>query len=181
MRLVLRFLGTRYGIALILVLLVFIVVGVFRGVAGTRDTPLAAPALEPSRGASGSPAERDDGVAEADVAGKPSPTLADAAVTEVKAATSGFAAAWLRHTGVTSDQWRGGLTPYATPSLLAKLKGVDPAGVPASRTTGDIRLTVRDTALTVASVPLDAGTLRLTLVLSGGRWKVDGVDWEAPR
>lgn len=180
MRLVLRLLGTRYGIALVLVLLVFVVVAVFRGVAGTRDTPLVAPPLEPSRSAT-TPTAGDDGVAHADVAGKPSPSLAEAAATEVKTVTGGFAAAWLRHTGVTSDQWRGGLAPYATPALLAKLKGVDPAGVPAARTTGDIRLTVRDTALTVASVPLDAGTLRLTLVLTGGRWKVDRVDWDAPR
>jgi hypothetical protein len=52
--------------------------------------------------------------------------------------------------------------------------------VPANAITGQVALVVRDPVLVEATLPLDAGVLRLRLVPSGGHWKVDGVDWERP-
>ncbi len=178
MRVILRLLGTRYGIALVLMVLVLGVVAAFRGVAGTRRADSMAPPIEPVRSTSIAPSAGDDGLMEDD---RRSPSLAASAAAEATAAATGFADAWLRHTGVTAEQWRSGLARHATSALLDRLKGVDPLSVPADHTAGTTTLAVRDPALAVATVPLDAGTLRLTLVISGGHWKVDGVDWDRPQ
>jgi hypothetical protein len=87
-----------------------------------------------------------------------------------------FVTAWLKHTGVTGDQWRAGLTPHATPALMAKLAQTDPAGVPASQVVGQVRV-VSHEAVVEALVPVNGGTVTLTLVVRDGRWKVDGIDW----
>jgi hypothetical protein len=89
-----------------------------------------------------------------------------------------FATAWLRHTGVTQQQWWSGLKPYATEALLAKLKETDPAGVPAERMTGPAVVQNRDVSYVDVSIPLNSGQLKLRLLATNGRWLVDGVDWE---
>ena len=55
---------------------------------------------------------------------------------------------------------------------------MDPAGVPATRLTGDPTITLRTDVFAQVSVPADSGTLLLTLLNQTGRWRVDGVDWE---
>jgi hypothetical protein len=89
-----------------------------------------------------------------------------------------FTRAWLHHDGVTGDQWRQGLTKYATKALLDKLKNTDPAGVPAQRMTGPVKLQDEAASFVIAVVPVDSGTLTLHLLATNGRWQVDTVDWE---
>jgi hypothetical protein len=181
MRTALRLLSTRYGAALTIVVLIVMVVGVFRGVAGSRDPGPVAPALEPSPTISTALSGGNDGLTDdLDGGDTAQPTLTASAAAEVKTVTTRFVAAWLKHNGVTSDQWRAGIAPYATTNLMTNFQDTDPAGVPANATAGDSTLLVRDPAFVEATVPLDNGTLRLGLVVNGGHWKVDTVDWTRP-
>jgi hypothetical protein len=178
MRSLLRLLGTRYGFSLVLVVLVFGVVAAFRGIVGQPQDTGSAPVLAQSPRATGEPVP-DDGLAlPSDLA---TPTLAPSAATAVTARATGFATAWLRHTGVGASEWHKGLAPHASASLLARLKNVDPVTVPAERVVGEIQLKVTNLALVEARVPVDAGTLELDLVLINGQWRVDAVGWEPAR
>ena len=155
MRPVLRLLGTRYGIALLLVLLVLGAVGIFRSVAGRyQGGPLAAPAVVDTSPSAAGSTLGDDSV--------PSPQSPAPPITSPGAGA----------------QWRQGFAKYVTAALLDKLKDTDPAGVPASRTTGPVTLHNRATTFVEAVVPVDSGTLTLRLLATNGRWQVDGVDWE---
>ena len=212
MRQVLRVLGTRYGVALVMLVLVLAVVGAFRAAAGTSGGDPVAPALEPARTVSAEPGGGDDGVASEEpgapgssssgVAGSPrasarsssdpdvgSPDEDPASVdnqpagppaAQASGVASQFVGAWLKHTGVTGDQWRAGLTPHSTKNLMDKLAETDPVTVPADRATGAVQLIVRDPGLTEASIPLDNGTLRLRLIPVSGQWKVDAISWDRP-
>jgi hypothetical protein len=176
MRTVLRLLGTRYGLALIAAVLVLAVVGVVRGFAGSyRDTGMA-PAINPSRTeVAPDPSVTNEGVVTPEPVPQPS-TSRGAPAPEVVAAD--FLGAWLRHDGVTPQQWQAGFARYATPALRTKFKETDPAGVPAQRTTGPVVLQTRAESFVEAIVPVDSGTVRLRLIATNGRWLVDGVDWE---
>jgi hypothetical protein len=178
MRPVLRLLGTRYGIALVLTLLVLGAVGIARSVTGTyQNAPLAGPATEPSLSSSNSagPTAGNDSVPTPE---SPSPPLTSPGAAPPEQVAADFTRAWLKHDGVTSAQWRQSLAKYATPALLEKLKDTDPAGVPAKRTTGPVTLQNRAATFVEAILPVDSGTLRLRLLATNGRWLVDGVDWE---
>jgi hypothetical protein len=174
MRPVLRLLGTRYGMALVLAVLVLAVVGVVRGVAGSSRETLGA-AVEPSRSSSIDPTAGDDSVL---IPESPSPPVTSPGAAEPGTVATTFLKAWLTHTAVTPDQWRAGFAKYATPALRDKLKGTDPAGVPAERMTGSVVLQNRGAAYVEAAIPVDSGTVRLRLLATNGRWLVDGVDWE---
>jgi hypothetical protein len=177
MRPVLRLLGTRYGIALLLTLTVLAVVGVTRQLAGSyRAGPLAGPVVEPSHG-SIDPTAGDDSVVAPE--SPPPPETSPGAAQPTDVAVS-FARAWLNHDGVTGEQWRQNMRKYATSTLLDKLKDTDPAGVPAQRMTGPVTVRNRAESFAEATIPVDSGTLRLRLVATNGRWLVDGVDWERP-
>src|SRR5512142_1694656 len=127
MRPVLRLLGTRYGIAAVLLVLLLAVMTTFRAVSGSRREPMAPP-IEPSHSVSVAPGGGDDGLAvrgsgsnaaddEDDV--RDLKASASAGVSgEVTDTASAFTTAWLRHLGVTADQWYNGLAPYATAALL---------------------------------------------------------------
>src|SRR5262245_66561053 len=122
---ILRFLGTRYGMALIGVVLVVAVVGVARAISGSRPVesvgappPLSSPSASSELG--------DDSVANSEsppvataIPGAPSP---DAVALD-------FTRAWLKSKGVTSSQWVNGLQPYITPRLLDQYKDAAPASV----------------------------------------------------
>jgi hypothetical protein len=179
MRHALRLLGTRYGVALVLCLLVLGVVGLFRGVAGSRRAEPVAPVITTSSRPVIDPAAGDDGPAEAAGNVVATPSLS-AGATAPSTVANAFVGAWLNHTGVTAQAWLAALTPYATQGLIAKLTGADPAGVPANRATGAVQLNTRDAALVEATIPVDSGTVRLRLLVDKGRWRVDGVDWERP-
>jgi hypothetical protein len=174
MQRLLRMLGTRYGLALLAAVVVLAVVGVFRGVAGTQPAPRSGPVPD-AGSASPLPADDDDGLDTTE--SPPAPVTSPGAPSPESVAAS-FATAWLHSTGVTADQWRRGLKPYATDALLTKLKDTDPAGVPAERITGPAELIPRDVGLVEAVIPVDSGRLRLRLLATDGRWLVDGVDWE---
>lgn len=177
MRLVLRALGTRYGIALVLLVVVLGVVALFRGIAGNEREPTAAPVppASPRVAGNGTPLDTDNRVE------PPSPSIADTTRLEASATALSFTAAWLRHTGVTGAQWRSGLAPYATSGLLDRLAQTDPAVVPADRTDGEVTLIVKDPALLTARIPLDVGILELTLIIVAGHWRVDGISLDRAR
>ncbi|MGC9670325.1 hypothetical protein ACNTMW_27750 [Planosporangium sp. 12N6] len=172
MRPILRLLGTRYGIALILALLVLAVVGIMRGVAGsyrqTWGTAVESPrsSIDPTAG--------NDSLLTPE---SPAPPVTSPGAPEPAAVATEFVHAWLAHEGVTAEQWRAGFARYATPALRDKLKDTDPARVPAQRATGPVVLQNRAPTFVEASVPLDSGTVRLRLLATNGRWLVDGVDW----
>lgn len=178
MRTLLRLLGTRYGLSLVMVVLVLVVVAAFRGIVGQRQDANSGPAL-PTLSASPRESVPDDGLAVPSNGG--TPTLTAAVAAEVKARATSFATAWLRHSGVDATQWHKGLAPHGTSTLLARLKNVDPKSVPAERVAGEMRLNAVNQALVEASVPLDSGALELTLVLVNNQWKVDAVGWEPAR
>jgi len=186
MRTILRLLGTRYGIALILAVLVLAIVSIGKVVAGNIQAnepigpvvsapPAPAESVDPSLG--------DDSVTdpldpEAGPSGNTAakPSLSPGAPDATTVATR-FINAWLHHTGVTTEQWHAGLKPHATPALMAKLKEADPGGVPADSVTGPMETKAVGTDV-VVTIPVGGGTVRLNLVVVGGRWLVDGVDWD---
>jgi hypothetical protein len=174
MRAVLRLLGTRYGMALMLALLVLGVVGITRAVAGPYQATTVNPAVEPSF-SSINPTPGDDSVLTPD---SPAPPVTSPGASEPAVVATDFVQAWLNHNGVTPEQWRAGFARYATAALRDKLTDTDPAGVPAQRITGEITVQNRAAQFVEASLPLDSGTVHLRLLSTNGRWLVDGVDWE---
>lgn len=170
-----RILRTRYGVALLLAAAVVATVGTARllgpaaGQPGLRFYPNVGTAatVDPTAG--------DDG--EASAPGTPEPTTSPGAAGPQQV-TEAFVAAWLDHRDVDSATWFARLRPYLTPSLAGRLRGVDPASVPADRVTGPARLVPRAESFVEVTVPIDAGVLRLHLVATDGRWLVDAVDWE---
>jgi hypothetical protein len=176
-RQVLRFLGSRYGIALVLVVIVIGVVSVARAVSGPSRVETVGPPPAVATTVASSGELGDDSVATSEspavptsIPGAPPP---DAVAVD-------FTRAWLNSRGVSSDQWVNGLKPYATAHLLDRLKGADPTSVPADAIRGPAQVRARDSLLTEVSVPVAPGTLNLRLVVSDGRWLVDSVDWERP-
>jgi hypothetical protein len=171
---ILRFLGTRYGLALIGLLLVVAVVGVARAIGGSRpvDSVGTPPLIS---GPSASSELDDDGIAE--VESSPVATSIPGAAAP-EAVALDFTRAWLHSKGVTSAQWVKGLQPYITQRLLDQYKDADPTSVPADSIRGPAQVRVRDAALVDVDVPVTPGTLKLRLLVNNGRWLVDGVSWE---
>ncbi|ROT28028.1 hypothetical protein [Micromonospora sp. HM5-17] len=172
--LVTRVLRSRLGLALGIAVLVLGIVGAARLVAGPTDArpPLPGGAVPPI---STSDAEAgDDGLT---VVEEPSPWTSPGAPEPAEVARA-FADAWLRRAGVTAAQWHDGLRPYATEELLDKLAGVDPAGIPAERITGEPRTVPVTDSLVEVVLPVDTGELRLGLEAEEGRWRVDTVNWQ---
>lgn len=171
-----RVLTTRYGIALLIAMVVFGILGAAKLAAGPAarddlgvrdDQSYVIITVNPTPG--------DDG--EVSPAPVPQPVTSSGAATPDKVATA-FATAWVDHRGKDSASWLRGLRPHSTSSLLDKLSGVDPVGVPADRLAGAVQLVPRGESFVEALVPVDSGLLRLRLIAGGGRWLVDGVDWE---
>ncbi|MDG4822416.1 hypothetical protein O7635_11205 [Asanoa sp. WMMD1127] len=187
MRRVFQLLGTsvlrsRLGIAVVLAVVVFGVVGVARVVAGPEDrsagnlrpAETSAPADDPDAH------EGDDGVVEPAPTSStdidPGPSLSPG-TPQVEKVAKEFAASWLDR-AAKAEAWHAALAPHATPTLEEKLEGVDPAVVPAERLTGPATVVPQGSGLAEVSYPVDSGTLVLRLVVEKGRWLVDGVDWE---
>jgi hypothetical protein len=117
------------------------------------------------------PTAGDDGVA-----ASPPTTRDDPAV---RAVAEDFTAAYL-HTDAGMEAWHAGIDEFATQWLKDQMTGVDPSRVPASRVTGRITITLYAETYAEVSVPVDTGTVLLSLVRREGRWLVDGVDWDRP-
>jgi hypothetical protein len=182
MRSVLRVLGSRYGIATILAVVVLAVVGLAKAFVGdgTASAPPVGPVVSPVSTAPAPDASLgDDGVDDADddpPDESPSPSLS-AKAPNASTVASRFITAWLKHDGVTPEEWRAALKPNATADLIDKLKDTDPTEVPADKVTGDVTVKYQG-SVAAADVPVDGGTVELRLIVAGGRWKVDGIDWD---
>ncbi|GAA4246847.1 hypothetical protein GCM10022255_020300 [Dactylosporangium darangshiense] len=179
MRTVLRLLGTRYGIALVLVVVVLVAVGLGRTVLDDGSGRSANDALGPTVAPVPTSADPysslgDDGVDESVVA---APSLSKGAA-DVSAVATRFAKAWLRKPGISGDQWRAALKPDASAELMASLAETDPADVPTATITGPVQLQGTG-AVTVAKFPAEGGAIVLELQVAGGRWQVTSLDWEA--
>ena len=171
-----RVLRSRIGVALMIALLVFGVIGAARLVAGPGDPGLGLTSRPTQPISTADPEAGDDGVLA-------SPPTAVAPKTRPGEDTpeqvaGRFTAAWLSGPGSSGDAWQARLRPLSTPSLAEKMTGADPETVPARRTTGAPTLRPRTESFVEALVPLDNGTLRLELVAPNGPWLVDAIDWE---
>jgi hypothetical protein len=170
-----RALRSRLGIAVVLAVFILGIVGAARFVSGGSGAePGPASGLDRPI-ATVNPTAGDDGVASAEAVPSPSTRPGAPAPDAVGRA---FADAWLIHRDVSADQWHAALVPYSTADLAEKLVGVDPAGVPAERLTGEPVVVPQTESLVEVTIPVDTGRLRLQLVGPDGRWLVDGVDWE---
>lgn len=166
---------SRWGVALVIVMLVLAVVGIGRLFAdGRTTTPLTGTVSLPPT-PSIDPSHDDDGVV--DDGSLPSPKTSPGTA-EPEAVAYAFASAWVDHKNVSAKEWHDGLMPNATKNLAEELNGVDPAGVPANRVLDRPTLTPVDEGMVNAAVPVDSGKLTLQLVAPDGRWLVDGVDWD---
>src|SRR6266536_1536229 len=178
MRPVLRLLGTRYGMALLLALLVLGVVGITRAVAGSYRATTTAPPIEPSQTSSAAAVDPPAGNDSLVTPDSPAPPVTSPGAAPPEKVAADFTRAWLTHEGVTAEQWRSSFATFATATLRDSLKDTDPAGVPAQRMTGPVVLQNRAETFVEASIPVDSGTVRLRMLADKGRWLVDGVDWE---
>lgn len=174
MRQVVRLLGNRYGAGLGVLVLIGLVVAVARGLGGPAEqTPLGTTAV--SAPATTQRAEvPDDSVASVPPTASPSPRTVGPAP---QAVAVSFAQAWIAHQGVTATQWHTAVARYATDDLSEKLRGVDPAQVPADRITGDPSVITQAGSYVDVRIPVDSGILDLRVITVSGRWLVDGVDW----
>lgn len=167
---------SRWGVALVIAVLVLAVVGVGRLFSdGTTDSPLTELA-SPEATVSVDPSHDDDGVIVDD--DPPPPPTTSPGTAEPEAVAYAFASAWADHKNVSAKAWHDGLVPNATKNLSDELDGVDPADVPASRVIGRPTLMPIGDGLVNAVVTVDSGKLTLQLVAPEGRWLVDGVDWD---
>ncbi|MFI5835281.1 hypothetical protein ACIA5A_16565 [Micromonospora sp. NPDC051300] len=171
-----RVLRSRLGVALVIAVLIFGVIGAARLVSGPGD-PGAGVAVRPTQPISTvDPEAGEDGVLSSPPAAVAPRTRSGEPTPEQVAER--FTTAWLTGPGSSGDAWQARLRPLSTPALVEKMSGADPETVPARRPTGPPTLRPRTESFVEASIPLDSGTLRLDLVAEDGPWLVDAVDWE---
>ena len=169
---------SRWGVALVIAVLVLAIVGIGRLFAdGTAAGPIT-DKVSPGPTASIDPSVDNDGVITDDDP-PPSPITKPGSA-EPEAVAYAFAAAWVDHKNVSAKTWHNGLVPNATQDLSTELDGVDPADVPADRVIGRPTLVPIGDGLVNAVVTVNSGKLTLQLVAPDGRWLVDDVDWEGP-
>lgn len=178
MRTVLRLLGTRYGISLVLIVIVLAVVGFGRTIFQSGEQP-PNDALGPTVAPATTTPDPYSSLGDDSVADEPAsvaPSMSKGAA-DVSTVANRFAKAWLRKPGITGEQWRAGLKPDASPELMNELADTDPADVPAAEITGPVAVDDRGGDAT-ARIPADGGTIVLELQVVGGRWQVTALDWE---
>lgn len=163
----------RLGVAVVLTLIVLATVGIGRAVGGGGAGATRGPRAQST--VPDVPSAEDDGVEDGPSVAPQAPSLRPGAAQPLNIAGR-FISAWLQ-TQLAPPQWHAGLKPYATVGLAEKLSGVDPAGVPAQRTTGNATLAQRSVGSAAVTVPVDSGTVELRLIVIDGEWLVDGVDW----
>ncbi len=188
MRAALRIIFSRYGIVVIILLLV---VGAIALAQGREQFPL-------SSGESGgetassedSPSQEltaDDGITVPECEGEgcdedDSPLhdpyeeieLPEEAVEKAME----FAEAWVDTEGKSANGWFQGIQPYMTEEAAALMRGVDPVSVPAVEVTGEAEVDGDE-----VRVPMDTGTLVLPMIERSNAWVEQGwlvaaIDWE---
>jgi hypothetical protein len=169
---------SRWGVALVIAVLVLAIVGVGRIFSDGNGPAPITDAVPPGPTATIDPSQDDDGVV-VDDDPPPSPTAGSGSA-EPEAVAYAFAAAWVDHKNVSAKSWHNGLVPNATEDLADELNGVDPADVPADKLVGRPELVPIGDGLVNAVVTVDSGKLTLQLVAPDGRWLVNDVDWEGP-
>jgi hypothetical protein len=168
-------LGSRYGLAALLAVVVVGVLGSARLVAGPSGAEPTTIGAAPDRPITTvDPTAGDDGLSSPE--SPPAPVTSPGTAKPLDVAEA-FVAAWLHH-DVAADEWRAALLPHSTADLTDRLADADPAGVPADRITGDLVVIPRGTDYVEIAAPLDSGRLVLRLIAPDGHWLVDGVDWE---
>lgn len=120
--------------------------------------PASAPVTVASDVASGD----EDGVGVA-----PSAPAAPAAA----AAALTFVTAWARPE-LDRDTWFARVRGLVVPQYARLLTDTDPSSVPAHTVVGPARVLSSTTAVLVADVPTDAGTIQVTVLHAGDRWLV---------
>jgi hypothetical protein len=169
-----RIFRSRWGIAVILAVLVLAVIGVGRLFNGANsDPPLTTP-ISPGPVISVDPSD-DDSVVSTEP--PPSPTTFPGAA-QPEAVAYAFASAWVDHTKASKKAWFDGILPNATQRLAGDLDDTNPADVPASRVLGRPSLVPVGNNLVTAVVSCDTGKLTLKLVAPDKHWLVDGIDWD---
>lgn len=89
-----------------------------------------------------------------------------------------FTELWLNPNGHGPDAWYDSIVPFLTADAADLMQGVDPVSVPAESIAGDP--TAEGPKV---SIPLDTGTLILTMTegsnnWTGNDWLVSAIDWE---
>ncbi|MFC4019759.1 hypothetical protein ACFOW4_17705 [Micromonospora sp. GCM10011542] len=172
-----RALRSRLGVALVIAVLVFGVIGAARLVSGPTS-PVDGLSSRPDRPITTvDPTAGDDGAISTDA--PRSPVTAPGARTPEQTADR-FTTAWLGRPGLTAEQWRADLRTLSTPALTDKLSGADPSTVPAEKVVGPPTVRARTETFVEVLLPLDNGRLRLELVAADDGWQVDVLDWERP-
>ena len=144
------------------------------------DRSAGAPGLQPNVVSTGlpqvDPSTTTTATAAGDDGGAASPSAPAVDNPAARKAANGFMKAWLR-SDRDAEAWHTGVAKFATDALAKKLVGVDPAGVPAKRTTGPGVLSLQTNGYAEMAFPVDSGEVRLRLVRQDTTWLVDGVDW----
>ncbi|XVV12413.1 hypothetical protein ACQP2X_47755 [Actinoplanes sp. CA-131856] len=171
-----RIFRSRWGVAIVLAVIVLAIVGLGRLFAGDDNSsqpPLGAGSPAPA--VSADPSEDDSIV---DTAPPPRPSTSPGRA-QPEAVAYAFASAWADHQNITPKAWRDQLLPNSTKKLANELTGVDPAGVPADRVVGRPSLVPVSATVVNAVVTMDSGKLSLRLISPDGHWLVDGIDWDS--
>jgi hypothetical protein len=168
-----RIFRSRWGVAVVLALIVLAIVGVgrlFSGGSGngpilTSNSPIPTVSVNPSN---------EDGEVSSEA--PPTPVTSPGRA-QPEAVAYAFASAWVDHQNISAKTWRDQLLPNATTNLADELRGVDPAGVPAERVIGRPDLAAVSDTVVNAVVTTNSGKLALRLIAPDGHWLVDGIDW----
>jgi hypothetical protein len=166
---------SRWGVAIVLTVIVLAIVGIGRLFASGNDSRPSLGSASPAPAVSIDPSEDDSII---DTAPPPSPSTGPGRA-QPEAVAYAFASAWADHVSITPKAWRDRLLPNVTKNLAAELDGVDPAGVPADRAVGRPSLVPVSATVVNAIVTMDTGKLSLRLTAANGHWLVDGIDWDA--
>ncbi|AGZ46553.1 hypothetical protein AFR_41495 [Actinoplanes friuliensis DSM 7358] len=166
---------SRWGVAVVIAVLVLAVVGIGRLFSGTNPQPPLTDAVPTAPTVSVDPSHDDDGVI-VDDEPPPEPSTRPGTA-KPEAVAYAFASAWVDHKNVSAKTWHNALLPNATKDLADELDGVDPADVPADRVVDRPTLVPLGDGLVNAVITVDSGKLTLQMVAPDGRWLVDGVDW----
>jgi hypothetical protein len=168
-----RIFRSRWGVALVIGIIVVAIVGVGRLFSDGRSNRPSLATASPAPALSVNPSD-DDSI----VRSEPPPTpKTSPGRAEPEAVAYAFASVWVDHQDVSPKAWRDHLLPNSTKDLADELSGVDPSTVPAERLIGRPSLEPVSDTVVNAIVTMDSGQLTLRLIAPGGHWLVDDIDW----